>query len=150
MSNSKRETDKRKIANPQDGGNLLQSLKQNKEAGRKSRKTNLRKSMNRNSIIALSTDNSLTQIFLMQCSATLMSLCIGCGIFSTGASPWRLCWLSRRHVQQGMPMGFGSASFHNHDFYHLDRTYQQVPRRERIFKVELVDVDDLLGKFDLD
>ena len=67
-------------------------------------------------------------------------------------------WLSTRHVQQGMPMGFGhferysnrSASFHNHDFYHLDRTYQQVPRKERSFKIELVDLEDLLGKIDLD
>ena len=55
-------------------------------------------------------------------------------------------------------MGFGhferfsnrSASFHNHDLYNLDRTYQQVPRRERSFKTELVDVEDLLGKIDLD
>ena len=94
MSNSTRETDNRKIANPQDGENLLQSLKQNKEAGRKSRKPTLRKTMNRNDTIAPSTDHLLTQTFRMLCSATLTNLCIGCGIYSTGASPWRLCWLT--------------------------------------------------------
>ena len=94
MSNSRRETDNRKIANPQDGENLLQSLKQNKVAGRKSRKPNLRKSLSRNNTIALSTDHFLTRTFPMQCSATWTSLCIGCGIFSTRASPWRLCWLT--------------------------------------------------------
>ena len=53
-------------------------------------------------------------------------------------------WLTREHLRSAI------IRHHSHDFSHLDHIYTEVPTSQRRFKIDLLDVEDILARIDLD